>query len=92
MNARLPASTADAGASTLTYNLYPVNARSGTSPTQAEVILLTRNVKVRSTNSTLMTFVDIQDGAAVDVDWTEFYYIGSNATPGKRGVDVRNGY
>jgi hypothetical protein len=76
----------NAGASTLTYNLYPVNARSGTSPTQAEVILLTRNVKVRSTNSTLMTYVQIKSGAVVDIDWAEFYYIGP--TVSLRGIDV----
>jgi hypothetical protein len=77
----------NAGASTLTYNLYPVNARSGTSPTQAEVILLTRNVKVRSTNSTLMTYVQIKSGAVVDIDWAEFYYLGTSTT-GQKGVDV----
>src|SRR4051812_21446964 len=77
----------NAGASTLTYNLYPVNARSGTSPTQAEVILLTRNVRVRSTNSTLMTYVQIKSGAVVDIDWAEFYYVGVLAT-NQNGIDV----
>lgn len=78
----------NAGASTLTYNLYPVNARSGTSPTQAEVILLTRNVKVRSTSSSLMSYVQIKSGAVVDIDWAEFYYIGSSNGAGFRGIDV----
>jgi hypothetical protein len=77
----------NAGASTLTYNLYPVNARSGTSPTQAEVILLTRNVRVRSTSATLMTYVQIKSGAVVDIDWAEFYYLGTRPRA-KRGIDV----
>lgn len=55
---------------------------------QAEIVLLTRNVKVRGVSNTAMTFVQIQDGAIVDVDWTEFYYIGENAS-GKRGIEVR---
>ncbi|QDW39013.1 hypothetical protein FFI89_018790 [Bradyrhizobium sp. KBS0727] len=54
--------------------------------TQAEVISLSRNVKLRSTSATAMTFVNVYAGAAVDVDWTEFYFIGNGS--GKRGVEL----
>lgn len=80
----------DAGASTLTLNLHPVNFHNGTSTdVQAELINLTRNVKVRSVSNTAMSFVTITDGAAADIDWTEFYYLGENAT-GKGGVEIAN--
>lgn len=78
---------ADAGASTMTLGLHPSYAHSGTSPTQAEVILLTRNVKIRGVNPTFMSFVTLYDGCTVDVDWTEFYALGSNTT-NKRGIEI----
>lgn len=67
-------------------------AHSGTSPTQAEIILLTHNVKVRSTSSTAMAYVFIDCSVAsgttaVDIDWTEFYYLGENVA-NKRGFEV----
>lgn len=83
----------NAGASSLTVDGFAgaggglANAHSGTSPTQAEVILLTRNVKIRSATSTLMTYLNIKPTATVDIDWTEFRYIGENAT-GKRGIEI----
>ena len=77
----------NAGATTLTCNLYPVNYHDGASPVQAEVILLTRNVKVRSVSTTAMSFVNVQDGSAVDIDWTEFYYMGQNSST-KRGIEI----
>lgn len=82
--------SANAGASTLTMHNYPVVQHSGTSPTQAEVILLTRNVRMRSATSTLMAYFRCDDGSVVDLDWVEFYYIGENAT-GKRGIEIFNG-
>ena len=60
---------------------------SGTSPTQGEVILLTRNVKVRSTSASVMTYVFFQSGSAVNIDWAEFYYVGANIA-GKHGVEI----
>lgn len=62
-------------------------AHSGTSPTQAEIILITRNVKIRSTSATLMAYVFFDTTATVDIDWAEFYYLGEN-TNNKRGIEV----
>jgi len=63
------------------------NAHSGTSPTQAEVVLLTRNVKIRSATSTIMAFCNFKATSIVDIDWTEFRYLGESAT-GKRGLEI----
>lgn len=67
-------------------------AHSGTSPTQAEIILLTRNVKVRATNNTLPSYVTITSVAsgpalAIDCDWVEFYGLGDN-TGSRRGIQI----
>jgi len=81
----------NAGASSLTVDGFAgvggglAFAHSGTSPTQAEVILLTRNVKIFGASASLQSFVDIKATATVDVDWTEFYWLGS-ATSLKRGI------
>jgi hypothetical protein len=82
-----------AGASSLTVDGFAgaggglAFAHSGTSPTQAEVILLTRNVKVFGASATLQAYVDIKATAIVDCDWVEFYWLGSS-TSTKRGIDV----
>lgn len=70
----------------LTGGIGPA-AHSGSSPTQAEVILLTRNVVVAGFNSTLMTYVFCDLTSVVDIDWTEFYYLGINSAT-KRGIEV----
>lgn len=62
-------------------------AHSGTTPTQAEVILLTRNVKVRSTSATVMTYCNFKATSVVDIDWVEFYYLGENASD-KKGIEI----
>jgi hypothetical protein len=62
-------------------------AHSGTSPTQAEVILLTRNVKISSTSSTIMAYCYFATTATVNIDWVEFYYLGENAAT-RRGVEA----
>lgn len=83
----------NAGATSLTVNGFGgvgggiAYAHSGTSPTQAEIINLTRNVKIRSATSTLMAFVSIKPTATVDIDWAEFIYIGVSATD-QRGIDI----
>lgn len=78
---------ADAGASSLSISSGLTNAHSGTAPTQAEVILLTRNVKIRSASSTLMSYMWVHASAtSVNVDWVEFRYFGENTT-NKRGVE-----
>jgi hypothetical protein len=77
----------DAGASSMTVSAGLTNAHSGTSPTQAEVILLTRSVKVRSVSTTAMTYCFFGTTAAVDIDWVEFRYLGVNTT-NKRSINV----
>lgn len=62
-------------------------AHSGTSPTQAEIINLTRNVGVRGASATLQTYISVGNLATVDWDWAEFYWHGS-ATAGKRGLEI----
>lgn len=82
-----------AGASTLTVDGFAgaggglAFAHSGTSPTQAEVILLTRNVIIRSATSTIMTFFYTGAGGVSTVRWTQFRYLGANLTD-KRGIEV----
>jgi hypothetical protein len=70
------------------------NAHSGTSPTQAEVGNLTRNVKIHgigtnapSATTTLQGYINIQSTAVVTLRYCQFYYLGS-ATSLKRGIDV----
>lgn len=75
----------NAGASSLTVDGFAgaggglANAHSGTSPTQCEVGLLTRNVKVRSVSSTNMCDITFGQGA-IDIDWTEFRYCNGNGS------------
>jgi len=69
-----------AGASSITVSSGLTNAHSGTSPTQAEVVLLTRNVKVRSVSSSALSFVSFRATATVDWDWVECRYLGGGTT------------
>lgn len=78
----------------VTLSAGVTNAHSGTSPTQAEVGNLTRNVKIRGigTNapniaSTLQGYIVTTAFASVTFRYTELYYLGS-ATASKRGIDV----
>jgi hypothetical protein len=59
----------------------------GISPTQAEVINLTRNVKIYGASATLQGYVSFAATSIVDIDYTEFYWLGSN-TAGKYGIDI----
>ena len=68
-------------ASTITSN------HSGTSPTQAEIINLTRNVKIRGISTTNNAYIFIDTTATVDFDYVEIYNMGSS-TSGKRGIDT----
>jgi hypothetical protein len=63
------------------------NAHSGTSPTQAEVILLTRPIRVESTSTTLMGYVYLGGAAVCNWAWAALRYLGSTTT-GKRGLEV----
>ena len=76
-----------AGATTLAVTAGLTNAHSGTSPTQAEMILLTRSVKIWSVSTTAMTFVYCGVASQVDCDWVEFRYVGVNATR-QRGIEI----
>lgn len=82
-----------AGAATLTVNGFAgtggglLVAHSGTSPTQAEVALLTRNVVVRSVSTTAMAYVSLLADGDFDADWVEFRYFGTNVVS-KRGVEL----
>lgn len=77
----------NAGASSIDVTVGLTNAHSGTSPTQAEVILLTRNVIIRSATSSIMAFVNVKPTSTVDIDWTLFRYLGE-AAAGKRGIEI----
>lgn len=61
-------------------------AHSGTSPIQAEVILLTRNVVIKGTSVTLQTYLNFKEASQVDMDWTECKWMGSSTT-NKRGIN-----
>lgn len=84
----------NAGASSLTVDGFAgsggglLNAHSGTTGTQAEVGLLTRNVRLRSASSTAMTFLAALTTSTVDIDWSEIYYVGEDSGTFKRGVSV----
>ena len=77
----------NAGASSIVVTVGLTNAHSGTSPTQAEVILLTRNVQIFGASATLQGYVDLAAVSTVDIDWTEFKWLGS-ATASKRGISL----
>jgi len=80
--------SADAGVSSFTTVLYPTFTHSGSSPIQAEVILLTRNVKICSTSSSNMAYVYANSRATFNASWAEFYFLGGSAsTNNKRGVE-----
>jgi hypothetical protein len=76
-----------AGATTLAVTAGLTNAHSGTAPTQAEMILLTRNVKVVSVSTSFMSFVYCGIASTIDCDWVEFRYLGT-LTGRKRGVQI----
>lgn len=65
----------NAGASSLTVDGFTgtgggvLNAHSGTSPTQAEVILLTRNVMIRGAGNQYLAY-DVADTATEDMGWS----------------------
>jgi hypothetical protein len=77
----------NAAAALLTFDDAMVYGHSATSPTQAEIILLTRNVKIYGASATLQAYIDIKATATVDCDWTEFYWLGSG-TSSKYGISL----
>lgn len=83
----------NAGASTLTVNSFAGTggglavAHSGTSPTQAEIILLTRNVLITGVSTSVQTYIVFENTAIVNFSWVCFRYMGSNTT-NKRGLNI----
>lgn len=82
----------DAGASTLTVDGFGgaggglAYAHSGTSPIQAEIINLTRNVVIRGASASNQSYVLIHTYyTTVNWDWVEFYWMGSS-TSNKEGI------
>lgn len=77
----------NAGAANVVVTVGLSSAHSGTAPSQGEVVLLTRNVQVRSTSTTLMAFVRCGQVSVVSCAWTLFRYLGATTT-GKRGIEL----
>lgn len=77
-----------AGASGTTLTIAAItNAHLGTSPMQAELANLTRNVQVFGASASLQTYVVFGPTATADMDYVEFYWMGSSGSL-KRGVNV----
>lgn len=70
---------------TLTAGL--TNGHSGTSPARAEVVDLTKNVKIRGVSTSLQGYIDVKATAAVTARYAEFANMGSG-TALKRGIDI----
>jgi hypothetical protein len=80
------ATTGNATATTIAMTAL-TNAHSGTSPTQGEVGLLTRNVIFKGVTTNTVTFFYVATTATVSLSWTDFQYI-SNNSAGKRGIEI----
>lgn len=61
-------------ASTVTISSGLTNAHSGTSPTQAEVVLLTRGIKFTVTTSSSQSGLEVATTSTVDIYGAEFRY------------------
>lgn len=88
----MKALTADAVGTALTITALTVahdggNGGPGGVSDAAELANLTRNVKIRSATSTIMSHVLIKATAIINCDYTEFYYLGENAI-GKKGIEI----
>jgi len=77
--------SANANASDMTISAGLTFAHSGTTPTQGDVILLTRNVIFRAVSTSLVTYLNSSNTGSIDVDWATFTNIGANIS-GKRGL------
>lgn len=82
---------ADAGASSLSIingggtGGGVTNAHNGTNQVQADIALMTRNVRFVSNTWTANPFINILPGCAADFDWAEFTGLGTSTT-GKQGL------
>jgi len=63
------------------------NAHSGTSPTQAEVVNLTRNVVITGESATLQGYIRIKATASFTAAYVEITFMGSSTTD-KRGINT----
>lgn len=79
----------DAVGTTVTLPSGLAYAHSGTVGRQAEIVNVTRNIKITGTSATLSAYVWAKDGSIVNCDQTEFTLLGS-ATAGKRGIQCDN--
>jgi hypothetical protein len=83
----------NAGASSLTVDGFGgaggglAFAHSGTTPTQAEVVNLTRSVKLSGGSSTRNAWILLRVASTVDIDWAEFSFLGTGSA-NKQGIDV----
>jgi hypothetical protein len=75
------------GAGTITVTSGLTYAHSGTDPTKAIVVNLTRNVKIIGTSVTLCGYVYFAANSTVNVDYVEYQFLGS-ATANKYGIDI----
>lgn len=81
----------DAGASSIDITVALAAAHSGTTPTQAEVILLTFPIKLRAVTSTLMSYMSFKATSTVDMDWVEVRYMGTQFTPVALDISTTTG-
>ena len=77
----------DASGTTLTLTVGLTNAHSGTSPTRAEIVNLTRNVKVTAFDTSFTGYIVAQASGTIDADWAEFSFMGENVA-GKKGIEL----
>lgn len=80
----------DAAAATITLSVAITAAHSGTSPNQAEVILLTRNVRIVAVTTTAVWYGQASSGSTINATWTQFRYFGTGTTT-KRAVFYMDG-
>lgn len=73
---RTLANAAGASSIEITAGLTAAKAGSATDHVRGEIVLLTRNVKIRSTQTTLHSYVYIAPTATVNFQWTEFSELG----------------
>jgi hypothetical protein len=90
--------SADAGLSSLVSHQYmfgcggptasAAGTHHGTTPLIAEIINLTRNIKIRSSTPTLQGYINIDQNCALNLLNAQIYWIGQN-TAGKTGLIIQ---
>lgn len=71
----------DAAGTTLTITAGLTNAHGGVAPVQADIINLTRNVKIFGNSTTNVTYIYFPAGGAdVSFNYTEIYFCGTNVS------------